>query len=220
ETYLVQGTPVNVSFEDNSVFNFQQKTMNGLRAEYTFDKNTILGGTYLRYKERPFTGKVSIGDDPVSNQVIGVDFSKTADIPWMTKIVDKLPFYSTKEKSTLNFTSEAVLFLPGHNKFIDGNTSYNGIAHIDDFEGAITGFNLGSFNPNQWILSSTPIDFPEHELSNSLEYGANRAKLAWYVLDLGAIPNSSNSYTRQVSQTELFKLRETPIGQNNLFTFD
>lgn len=57
ETYLAQGTPVNVSFEDNSVFNFQQKTMNGLRAEYTFDKNTILGATYLRYKERPLQGK-------------------------------------------------------------------------------------------------------------------------------------------------------------------
>lgn len=220
ETYLAQGTPVNVSFEDNSVFNFQQKTMNGLRAEYTFDKNTILGGTYLRYKERPFTGKVSIGDDPVSNQVIGVDFSKSAEVPWITKAVDKLPFYSTKEKSVVNFTSEAVLFLPGHNKFIDGNTSYNGIAHVDDFEGAITGFNLGSFNPNQWILSSTPPEFPEYELSNSLEYGANRAKLSWYVLDLGVTPNNNNSYTRQVLQTELFKLRETAIGQNALFTFD
>lgn len=220
ETYLAQGTPVNVSFEDNSVFNFQQKTMNGLRAEYTFDKNTILGATYLRYKERPFTGKISIGDDPVSNQVIGVDFTKSAEIPWMTKIVDKLPFYSTKEKSVLNFTSEAVLYLPGHNKFIDGNTEYNGIAHVDDFEGAITGFNLGSFNPNQWILASTPPEFPEHAISNSLEYGANRAKLAWYVLDLGVTPNSSNPYTRQILQTELFKLRETPIGQNALFTFD
>lgn len=223
ETYLAQGTPVNVSFEDNGVFNFQQKTMNGLRAEYTFDKNTFLGATYLRYKERPFTGKVSIGDDPVSNQVIGVDFTKTADIPWMTKLVDKLPFYSTKEKSTLNFASEAVLYLPGHNKFIDGNTDYDGIAHVDDFEGAITGFNLGSFNPNQWILSSTPdnmLDFPESRLDNSLIYGANRAKLAWYVMDLGVAPNNSNPYTRQVLQTELFKLRETPIGQNQLFTFD
>ncbi|MFZ1704993.1 MAG: cell surface protein SprA [Saprospiraceae bacterium] len=220
ETYLAQGTPVNVSFEDNSVFNFQQKTMNGLRAEYTFNKNTILGATYLRYKERPFTGKISIGDDPVSNQVIGVDFSKSADIPWMTTLVDKLPFYSTKEKSVMNFTSEAVLFLPGHNKFIDGNSTYNGIAHIDDFEGAITGFNLGSFNPNQWIFASTPPEFAEHEISNSLEYGANRAKLSWYVMDLGVAPNNSNPYTRQILQTELFKLRETPIGQNALFTFD
>ncbi|MBK8079129.1 MAG: cell surface protein SprA [Saprospiraceae bacterium] len=220
ETYLAQGTPVNVSFEDNSVFNFQQKTMNGLRAEYTFDKNTILGATYLRYKERPFTGKITIGDDPVSNQVIGVDFSKSAEVPWITKMVDKLPFYSTKEKSNINFTSEAVLFLPGHNKFIDGKSEYNGIAHIDDFEGAITGFNLGSFNPNQWILSSTPPDYISNPEPSALELGANRAKLAWYVMDLGISPNNSNPYTRQVLQTELFKLRETPIGQNALFTFD
>jgi len=230
ETYNAQGTPINVSFEDNAVFSLQQKTMIGLRAEYNFNKNSILGGTFLRFKERPFTQKINIGEDPINNKVFGLDYSLTSEVPWLTKALDKLPFYSTKEKSLINFTAETAVLLPGHNSFIDGAFDYNGIAHIDDFEGAITGVNLGSFNPNQWSLASTPTTrnpsgFPEAKLDNSLIYGANRAKLAWYVLDRGVNRSSgsqdaTNAYTRQILQTELFPLRENPIGQNDLFTFD
>ena len=161
--YLSQGTPINVSFEDNSLFSLQQKNMVGLRAEYQFNKRSSLGATYLRLSERPITQKINIGDDPIRNRIFGLDFNYSNEVPFVTKLVDKLPFYSTAEKSMLNFTAEVAGLKPGHAKGINleyvdnsGNQVFEngGIANLDDFEGAVSGFNLGGFNVNQWSLAS------------------------------------------------------------------
>ncbi len=235
-TYLAQGTPIDVSFEDNSLFSLQQKNMRGLRAEYQFSKKSSLGATYLRLYERPFTQKVNIGDDPINNRIFGLDYNYNDEAPWVTKLIDKLPFYSTKEKSNINLTAEVAGIIPGHSKAINIDNSDpsisddSGIANIDDFEGAITNLNLGGFNYNQWSLASTPSAsalsdnlFPEAERDNDLAYGANRAKLNWYVLDLGTrrtAQDNTNPYTRTVRQTELFTKRQVQPGQQQLFTFD
>ena len=118
-TYLAQGTPIDVSFEDNSLFSLQQKNMLGLRAEYQFSKKSSLGATYLRLYERPFTQKVNIGDDPINNRIFGLDYNYNDEAPWVTKLIDKLPFYSTKEKSNINLTAEVAGIIPGHSKAIN-----------------------------------------------------------------------------------------------------
>lgn len=232
ETYLAQGTPINVSFEDNSVFNLQNKSMLGLRAEYVLNKKNSIGATFLKLKERPFSTKVNVGDDPINNTIYGLDYNYSNKAPWITKLVDKLPFYSTTQESNINFIAEAALIRPGHSKAI--NTSVkkdgedveenSGIANIDDFEGAISTFNLGGLNPNNWVLSSTPTEFKESSLDNQLIYGANRARINWYTLDQGIAARSSEDnidpYTRLMSQTNLFPLRPILPGQNLLFTFD
>ncbi|MBC7884469.1 MAG: cell surface protein SprA, partial [Saprospiraceae bacterium] len=223
EAYLAQGTPINVSFEDNSLFSLQQKNMMGIRAEYQFNKKSSLGLTYLRLSERPFTQKVNLGDDPINNRIFGLDYNYNDEAPWVTKLIDKLPFYSTSEKSNINLTAEAAGILPGHSKAINTGFDDTGIANIDDFEGAITNLNLGGFNSNLWTLSSTPGEFQESSLDNSLTYGANRAKLNWYVLDLGTRRTSddnSDPYTRIIQQNELFTNRQVQPGQQQLFTFD
>jgi cell surface protein SprA len=232
EAYLAQGTSVNVSFEDNSLFSLQQKNMAGFRAEYQFNKKTSLGLTYLRLWERPFTQKVNLGDDPINNRIFGLDFNYNEEAPFVTKLVDKLPFYSTKEKSFINFTAEAAGIIPGHARainfrYLDENgkevTETSGVASIDDFEGSITAINLGGFNPNIWTLASTPPEFPEYALENDLTYGANRARLNWYVIDQGTRLSGSDSndpYTRLISQRDLFPFRQVQPGQQQLFTFD
>ena len=227
EAYLAAGTPVNVSFEDNSLFSLQQKNMLGIRAEYQFSKKSSLGATYLRLYERPFTQKVNVGDDPINNRIFGLDYNYNDEAPWVTKAINKLPFYSTAEKSNINFTAEAAGLLPGHSKAINTNFDNTGIANIDDFEGAITNLNLGGFNANIWSLASTPVTddnvFKEATLDNSLQYNANRAKLNWYVLDLGTRKTASDNndpYTRTIQQKELFTNRQVQPGQQQLFTFD
>ncbi|HMU04084.1 MAG TPA: cell surface protein SprA, partial [Saprospiraceae bacterium] len=225
EAYLAQGTPVNVSFEDNSLFSLQQKNMMGIRAEYQFNKKSSLGATFLRLAERPFTQKVNIGDDPINNKIFGLDYNYNDEVPWVTKMLDKLPFYSTAEKSNINLTAEAAGIIPGHAKAINTGFDDTGIANIDDFEGAITNLNLGGFNANLWSLASTPSNFGEGEglLQNSLTYGANRARLNWYVLDFGTPRTSQDNtdpYTRSINQNELFTNRQLQPGQNQLFTFD
>jgi cell surface protein SprA len=224
--YLSQGTPLNVSFEDQSAFSNLNKTMFGARFDYDFSKKFTMGATYLRLKERPFTQKVNIGDDPINNRIVGLDLNYSDKTPWVTTMLDKLPFYSTKAESSFAFSAEAAYLKPGHNSAINSsqkNKDEGGIINIDDFEGALSGFTLGGFNTNSWILSSTPPAFRESELTNDLTYGANRAKLSWYQIDqsvnTSAERNKNNPYSRLLTQTELFN-RQVQTGVNQLFTFD
>lgn len=225
ESILQSGVPVRISYEDNSVFSLQQKTMLGLRAEYEVNDNFYIGGTYLRLFERPFTEKVNVGDDPINNRIFGLDMDYSNTAPWITKAVDKLPFYSTNAESNINFSAEVAALKPGHSGVVNLNNGDNsGVVSIDDFEGAVSGLPLSS-QPNRWILASVPEtdDFPESALSNDLAYGANRAKLNWYVIDRSArtsAADNQNSYTRFINQQELFN-RQLPQGQlPDLFTFD
>jgi len=230
ESLLQQGIPINISYEDNSAFSLQQKTMLGLRAEYSSSDNFYIGGTILRLFERPFTQKVNLGDDPINNRIYGLDMGFSTESGWLTKAVDKLPFYSTSTPSNINFAAEVAVLRPGHSGAINVNDEDGGITHLDDFEGAVSGFPLASQANNLWALASTPpsagdTQFPESDESNSLEYGANRARLSWYVFDQSLVfaqnsPSNINSYTRNVQQDELF-MRQIPTGLlGNLQTFD
>ena len=223
--YLAQGTPINVNYEDQSAFSSLNKTMLGIRLDYDFSKKFTMGATFLKLKERPFTQKVNLGDDPISNKIYGLDFSYSDKSTWITRVLDRLPFYSTKEESSISLSAEAAYLKPGHNKYINSQADANdqgGLVNIDDFEGSVSGFTLGGFNTNSWALSSTPPEFREAELTNDLRYGANRAKLSWYQIDQSVNQTDADRthpYSRLVLQTDLFK-RQVQTGINQLFTFD
>ena len=223
--YLAQGTPINVSFEDQSTFSSLNKSMYGIRLDYDFSKKFTMGATFLKLQERPFTQKVNLGDDPINNKIYGLDFSYSNKSTWITRLLDRLPFYSTKEESSINIAAEGAYLKPGHNKYINSQSDSGddgGLVNIDDFEGSVSGFTLGGFNTNSWTLSSTPPEFREAGLTNDLRYGANRAKLSWYQIDQSVNTTEAdrtNPYSRLVLQTDLFK-RQVQTGINQLFTFD
>ena len=81
ESYLASGVPINISFEDQSLFSFQNRNMLGLRADYQLNDQIILGGTYMHLWERPITQKVNMGDDPINNRIVGLDASYDAEAP-------------------------------------------------------------------------------------------------------------------------------------------
>lgn len=234
-TFLAQGTPVNVRFEDNGIASFQQKMMTGLRFEYAFSKRSSLGFTFVSLRERPFLQKVNYGDDPIRNRIFGLDYNYSNEVPWVTKLVDKLPFYSTSEKSLINISAELAALKPGHARQIDLKYNYGegeptiyereGLASIDDFEGAITNLNLGNINANQWTLASTPFNYNNGAdfRAGGFAFNANRALLNWYGLDLAPATrrdgDNNNPYTRIIRQDELFQRPLLP-GQQQLFTFD
>jgi cell surface protein SprA len=226
EAYLQTGTPINISFEDNSGFGFQQKNMLGLRAEYQFNKKSSLGFNYIKVYERPYTLKVNILDDPIKNRMLGFDYNLDHELPWLTKALDKLPFYSTAEKSKINLTSEVALLLPDHANGINTPFDKTGIANLDDFEGAVNNFPLAGLSTFNWVLASTPLNLKTNEgrgSANDLKINANRARLNWYSLDF-SIPRSQadndDPYTSQVNQNLFFPKKETQPGQNAAFTFD
>jgi len=222
EAFLQQGVPIDVSFEDQNLFSLQQKTMFGIRADYYANDKLSLGATYMRLFERPFTQKVNIGEDPINNRIFGLDMTYSSDAPVITNVLDKLPFFNTKEPSSINFTAEVAALKPGHSGAINAPGEDSGVVSIDDFEGANSSILLGS-RPNQWFLSSTPSRFIESENADDLSYNYNRARLNWYVIDdLTARRGEDNQdpYTLLVEQTDIFQ-RDVPLSQRpDLYTFD
>lgn len=68
---LNSGIPINIQYEDNATFGFQQQNFMGARLDYYFNNKLAIGGTFMRLKERPFTQKTTFGDDPIKNTVLG-----------------------------------------------------------------------------------------------------------------------------------------------------
>ncbi len=227
---LQSGTPIKISLESQSLFNIQTKTLMGTRLDYKFNDNFNLGGTVLKLSERPLTNKINIGDEPINNTIFGFDLTYSHEVPFLTRWADKLPVYSTKEKSTITVEGEFAKLLPGN----PGAITKDGVSYLDDFEGSQSSIDMKTLS--QWKLASTPQGqptlFPEgiFPLDTSLEYGFNRARLAWYNIDPlfwrndSRTPNhissdpvtQSNHYSREVLQTEVFpfKSQQNGITQN------
>ncbi len=225
DAILNSGLPVNVSYEDNTLFGFQTKTLYGTRLDYEVSENFNIGGTFMHVSERPFTQKVNIGDDPISNSIYGLDVQYNKDAPWLTKFVDKLPLLQTKENSSVAFTAEGAMLRPGHAKAlndVDQSEDRGGTVYIDDFEGAASNFDLRT-PTTAWLLSSTPSEFQEAERINDLSYGYNRAKLNWYRIDPTLNQSANDPYTRQFIERDIFPNRQdnqTGLQNAGLFTFD
>ena len=239
DAILNSKVPINVSYEDNSLFGFQNKTMLGLRADYEIDENFRIGGTFLQLFERPFTQKVNIGEDPINNKIYGLDVNYSREAPWLTKIVDAIPGLQTSAPSNISFTAEAAALKPGHARAINQERGdREGIVYIDDFEGSSNSLSLGN-GAIRWKLASVPQNdnennnplFPESALINDIRGGANRANLAWYnIIDRNAGQNfgnrdreadAGNVYSSLVTQQEVFPNRQSPLRQAaNIQTFD
>ena len=237
------GLPVQVSSENNASFGIQQRNYIGLRFDYNL-KNTAkqqmsIGGTLVRLGERPFFNKTNLGEDPIRNTMYGLDLSYKKDIPRLTKLLDKLPFYQATGPSNINAYGELAYLKPGHAPQIGKGTS--GTSYIDDFESSKSGIDL-RFPQNIWALATTPqgatdrignVLFPEAASNDDIAYGKNRAKLAWYQIEqtLQQYKGSNNPLSsdrielsdprvRQVYQKEIFPQRSTGFGESFLQTFD
>ncbi|HMO62067.1 MAG TPA: cell surface protein SprA [Ferruginibacter sp.] len=244
QAILNAGLPVQVNFENNASFGLQQRNYLGLRLDY-MAKNSLkeqlaIGGTAVRLGERPFFTKNNLGEEPIRNSMYGLDVNYRKELPRLTKILDKLPFYSTTAPSSINVYAEGAYLDPGHAPQIGRGSG--GTVFIDDFEGSKSGIDL-RFPAISWTLASTPykattpdgasILFPEAEVNDNLDYGKNRAKIAWYQIEPALQqfrgPNNplgenraelSDPRTRLVRQSEIFPQRTTDFGQNQLVTFD
>ena len=227
EGLLNSGTPIQISLENNSLFNFQAKRFMGAHVDYEVSDDFMLGGTILNLGERPLTQKVNMGDEPINNTIWGFNGNYTTESRFLTRMVDALPGISTKSKSTINVTGEFAQLIPGSPRGIkiDGD----GTSYIDDFENSQITIDIRTVT--QWSIASTPQGqsdlWPEAGESKNVAYGFNRAKLAWYVVDPLFHRNNSltpdhirndpdqqsNHFVREVLITELFPAKDIPNGQ-------
>ena len=240
QSIINSGIPVNVSFENNANFGLQQKSFMGIRLDYlaksTATETLTLGGTIERLNERPFFAKTDYGEDPIRNTMYGVDGNYRGQLPQLTSALNHL--YTTKEMSTINAYAEGAILRPGHPPQIGSGSS--GAVYIDDFEGSTSAIDL-RFPLTSWALASTPAGvggqyaplFPEAVLSDSLDYGFNRAKIAWYNIeptlqDPSSSDNPVAGYEVPLNDPrvgpilvqQLFPQQSVSTGQAQLVTFD
>lgn len=227
------GVPVNVQFENNASYGTQQRSFIGLRADYAVNKKLSIGTTMERLAERPYFTKEDYGQDPIKNTIYGFDVNYQSTLPGLTKLLNKLPFYSSTAQSSITAYGEAAILKPGHASQIGKGNS--GVVYIDDFEGSSSNVDL-RFPFVSWALASTPAGnglFPEASLQNNLQSGKNRAKLAWYNIEptlqdktntnnplRGNLNELSDPRVRAVSTTELFPKVTTNITDVLTTTFD
>ncbi len=225
QALLNSGQPIKIQLESNELFGVQQRALFGTRLDYKVNNNLNLGSTLMNLKETPLTQKVNFGEESISNTIWGFDATYNAQSRFLTKLVDKIPFISTKAPSTITFSGEYANFNPGHPKALNFAGSENGSSYVDDFEGSRSIIDLKS--ANNWQLSATPQLFPESQLTNNLSYGFNRAKFAFYNIDPvfynrsnpatpANIQNNrtelSNHYVREVIEQEVFPFKQTATG--------
>lgn len=219
-------TPIEVSLENNSVFGQQTRRFMGLNVEHKISDNFVVGGTFLKMSERPFTQKSSFGQESVNNTIFGFNTNFSTEVPFLTRLVNKLPNIDTDVPSNLSVRGEIAFLKPDSPKadqFQGESTIY-----VDDFEGSQSTIDMRS--SYSWSLASTPernssstYDF--NASANDLSYGFKRAKLAWYSIDpvfytqkpVG-ISNEDLSFnkTRRIFSEELYPLTDIAQGQSQV----
>ncbi|MGM9840991.1 MAG: cell surface protein SprA [Candidatus Limisoma sp.] len=228
QSIIDSGTNISVSLENQSLYSMQRKTLLGLDLNYAFNKDFNIGGTLMHFSEKPLTEKVSIGDELINNTIWGMNMSYNKNFMWLTNLVNKIPTVNATAPSTLSVQGEFAQLIPHKQK--TGTNS--GSSFIDDFETSQNTIDIRS--PYSWFLASTPYDssadalFPEAALSNNVDYGKNRALLAWYYVDRmftqknsslcpaylkNDLRQMSSPYIREVTTKEIWPNRELNYGE-------
>ena len=229
-SYLNSANELRVEFEKNALVQVQPRRLLGARFDYRVNQDANLGGTVLSLLENqaPGINRVNIGDEPGNNTILGLDGSFRKDSRVLTKYLDKLPFVSTKEISTVSFTGEFAKLIAGRSKLGRGE---DGVSYIDDFENARTPYTLGGLAAvPAWRLAATPAPI---SLATDISNGNRRAKLAWYTVDQSYYTNGpsvpgnigagdlKNHYTRGILRNEIFPNKDLgSTGNGYEYSFD
>ncbi len=222
------GTPIEVSVENNAVFGQQTRRFMGINVEHKFSDKFQVGATLLKLTEKPFTQKTNYGQESINNTIFGVNTNFSTEVPFFTRLFNKLPNLDTDVPSNLSFRGEVAFLKPGTPKA----DQFKGEAtvYVDDFEGSQSTIDMKS--PFAWSLSSVPIGFdnsPATDVDPSnaiLAYGAKRAKLSWYSIDptfyTGDRPSGiddndiSRHNTRRIYSSELYPNTDIAAGETTV----
>ncbi len=223
KSLLMSGIPIKVSLESHDMYGITTQNFTGLHLNYEFNKDFSLGATYEHLTERPIDVKTPFGSEPYSNTMLGFNTSYSTDVPFLTKMVDMLPFVETKTMSHLDFNAEFARLIPGSPKILGQKAE----SFIDDFEDSQSYIDLKA--PLSWKLASIPQfqtdKFPEASDVSGVTSNFNRALLAWYDIstdftnrysstrpaNISYEDVASNHLTRDILETEIYSNRQ-PYG--------
>jgi cell surface protein SprA len=205
-----------ISYETNDLLSLASKTLFGVRADYKISEKSSLGFTFVNLRQETLNDKVRIGEEPTNNSMFGLDFTTEVKSKALTKLVNLLPGYNTKEESSLTFKGEVAYMTPDPNtkKSSIPQDNNESVAYIDDMEGAKKIVSIGT-NYSTWTISSVPNDRtllptdPKLDSNNYIDSIINfkRCIMRWY--------NVSND----VSIKDIYPLRDVQSGQDRITPF-
>ncbi len=161
---LVPGKNLQIKYESNDLFQMASKTLMAVRGDLRLGQTSNLGFTVMNYNQQTLSDKVRLGEEPMSNTILGIDGSTKLDLNFLTDALNILPSYYSKEVSQFTFKGEAAYMLPDPNtkkSTIESDGSM-GIAYIDDFEGLKRTIPLG-IGYTMWHYASAPKYFMGHD---------------------------------------------------------
>jgi cell surface protein SprA len=178
QSVMNSGREIVIEFERPDMFQNQTRSLLGTRLDYAVNRDMSIGLTAMKYRERPagFLTRVSIGNEPVNNTMVGFDINLRKDVPFLTRMLDRLPFLQTKEMSSIRFKAEFAKLFPGVSKDVNNRSL------VDDFEATRTVYDLAR-QPQKWRLAGVPPKFANGQNGTSLAYGYKRAKISAYTVD-------------------------------------
>ncbi|PHR70172.1 MAG: cell surface protein SprA [Lutibacter sp.] len=207
--------PIEVSVENNSVFNLQSKRFIGIDVEHKFSDKLYAGFSFLNLREKPLTQKTLFNSEPINNTIFGLNADYATEVPKFTKWVNYLPNLDTDVESNFSVRGDFAYLIPGSPKQVE--LEGEATTYLDDFEGAQIPLELKT--PLQWYMSSTPQNQPTLNFNGDatdLTYGAKRGKLAWYIVDQ-LFYGSSSLQPSNIDDTELSRAEVRRIRFNELF---
>ena len=203
------GADLEITYESEDLLGLgsQQKTLIGMRTQYEFLGGEGKWGTTMLYNnERSAERRVRVGAEPARTVVWSTDMRAKFGSPFLTRVVDALPFLKTATRSTVEFQGEVAQSRP--------NLNTKGKGFIDDFEGSSRPNSLRISRTN-WTPSSKPatLQFVHEE----------RGRLIWYnpfdgILRKDIWPGQEEHVENQNNRTDVLVMRLKPrAGQRQVW---
>lgn len=210
ERALVPGANLQIKYEQNDLFQLASKTLLGARGDLALSKNTNLGFTIMNLNQQTLSDRVRLGEEPNENTIFGVDGSTSLELPFLTRALDALPLIQTREPSSFKVSGEAAYMLPDPNTKKSTIVSDNGegIAYIDDFEGARRSIPIG-IAYNSWTQSSPPGDSVHFFNVPDTTKMYSKGRMIWF-----------NRLPTDVTIEEVYYNKYAPKGQNQVTVLD
>jgi len=132
---------IEINYENRPMFAIESKTLLGMRADWKPTDKFKLGGTVIYQSETITDKRPKIGNESRSMVLADIDGEVSADLPFLTKIVDFLPLVKTDTMSRITLSGEIAMNAPriiGSDAFGDGKEAW-----LDDMESVIDSYPLG-----------------------------------------------------------------------------
>lgn len=183
---ILPGANLRIRYETNDLFSFASKTILGARGDLDFGENTKFGFTFMNYAQQTLSDKVRLGEEPISNTMLGVDLSTKFNSRKISEFFNIFPGYQAKQDAVFSLRGESAFIIadPNTRKSTIVGDNKESVVYLDDFEGSkrIISFSLIS---SHWHLSSAPAFMPllgetrKEEISDTIKV-QRKGYLAWF----------------------------------------